>query len=1810
MNISCKSYDKSDEVVFLVKRIKSKTDVDLYVISKDLGDMKKKDFKEDGISKVFFIDKAVYQDDTIHNLKVKLSSVIEEPFDSFYMFQEKKITKENRDYIINTFLRSAFRKKSFMTTSRFNRLLNMFFVEGVKSVSYRTDADIIRYDQAKELLTKKKSKVLKGVRRYYQPISFDLKDTHEIDVIFAINPFHADQMDDDDYKTSINKQSDLNNVDIGSLNTSNEICIVCKKDYDIYISEMMGTSKGKVLDFYFKNTTTDTKTITTNIDKYRNLLDKIDTIKNEVNTYDYKDTVHNIDCRLVESKLMATSTPKQYVSSKNKNNSEMNSVNLKKIFHLLNASDALPFISYKGKNGEYYYRVLKYGLPDLISKRKYDKWITQERKYVKDRNNDSITIKTITKDNIVSSVILKESGSYDIYSNFPAMKNVPLSYLDELVEVVNDRVINKVAELTNTDETGVKTFYFNVNGSLVEYKTVATITTNERLATKNTIMKRLEKNMFFSLLKEIGSTNEMLLKYKRVSNYAEMDSITGFLNTHYNLPKDTLIEKLMTEFNMDKDTATEEWEKRKDDIHLQRVNNNGHISFKRKYTEGIIVRLKILNHNQFEIQIQNATRPDYHNNIIKAMLLTLLRDEKVNFSLDENSRKMLERITDNNTENTNVNNFTMALLDNLNKPLDNTASSAKRETQNNTDNNEDDDDNDSIISADSLDLSSISPINDFTDDEEDDDDNAKNTNKAESKGKEPMLNINNTVIDSVAQQTAQNNEEESEETINELRKEFTNVDMDDKMMKRYHTKFINDRLKNADSDLFVKGYSKHCGAVDKKQPVVLTKAEKARVDTHNRKAYTGFIKTGSSPELTKRNYYICPLIWCPISKIAMTSEELKKNGNLCPKPNEETPLILHNKKDTEKKALGDYKKYPYLMKQNLHPTEKEMVCCGYKLNANVKYDEDTEEEEKKNNNNADEAQDDPKNDNTNRYIRKMVGLPVETDRLASLPLTLNNVLNPGKTIEMCSGLRNDSKNNCFIRLGLGLNIKNRFLNALVKTLNNPKAQTVKEFSELINDELSLHEYMMLNNGNTMKTYVPYSFDDNAMYKKYRKYVKSSKGQKYVRSLNLYDIFEFVNENDTIDVNDDLYKRIKRELTMFASLEKFKEYMLDESIEKDVDEMYGLTKLHFLNPNKLAYIILDTTDEEDISILCQKYSLTDIDNSSKCVILLKKSVYYELLVRNRSCCTVDTLKEPLSVKEDGVRELINLYKSNCNFVGSNSKLVANDIYIKLLELHRQELFKCNEKINTPGKDIIVVLNYNIRVIGFLIKTTGFYIPLEREEYITRLLFDEICSTSNSAVYMDDMSLLISDKVCNNKKTYKKTLNELKMVDMFYDDLLKDEDKIDEHISIQDEIDEEMLNLFIGYVTDDARIDFINEYERLEHEKLDLIKKLIEKLDDNLIFRKRIELIRHDLNPYPEAERVEQMKQVLESLLESMDEHKNDVTKDLLNIVTTEFYNKGIVVLEKMMYSNPVIDMNIEILYTLRDLLSDTMYDHYMLSENPYKELKNSIEDMVTEYTVLNLRSDDVLSDEQFTFLKVKPDDIYNSKKLHPLMMATILNKSSAKDAFLGMFEKINKEIYQNKKVELTEDYIRKNHVALIKKNYTTNDNKKMIRYWMNVLNQNDVKLKKKDNPTTITDSKNKVDTYMYYVKDEEDISSVMLDKNYNWNMLELSYMCNVYSLGLIIVSRTKVNPAKSTDVEIRDNMELVLPSKTDMKNAKYLLVFLTNNKDLNTPYYFLLKSREKRYEQLVYSWNELTPTMQDILQRDKTDNMLIFDKMYK
>ena len=42
------------------------------------------------------------------------------------------------------------------------------------------------------------------------------------------------------------------------------------------------------------------------------------------------------------------------------------------------------------------------------------------------------------------------------------------------------------------------------------------------------------------------------------------------------------------------------------------------------------------------------------------------------------------------------------------------------------------------------------------------------------------------------------------------------------------------------------------------------------------------LRHGSSKELASKNYYACPKVWCPKSRVALTPEDFKKFGNKCP----------------------------------------------------------------------------------------------------------------------------------------------------------------------------------------------------------------------------------------------------------------------------------------------------------------------------------------------------------------------------------------------------------------------------------------------------------------------------------------------------------------------------------------------------------------------------------------------------------------------------------------------------------------------------------------------------------------------------------------------------------------------------------------------------------------------------------------------------------------------------------------------------------------------------------------------------------------
>ena len=115
-------------------------------------------------------------------------------------------------------------------------------------------------------------------------------------------------------------------------------------------------------------------------------------------------------------------------------------------------------------------------------------------------------------------------------------------------------------------------------------------------------------------------------------------------------------------------------------------------------------------------------------------------------------------------------------------------------------------------------------------------------------------------------------------------------DADDKpgVMKKRSIRNYMAQMRKIDTKLFKyktvgnDSYSIKCGAVDMRQPIILSKTE---LDAFERKNLEGFnllqkLEWGSSEQ--SKNFYICPRIWCIRCKIALTDNQLIKNNGKCP----------------------------------------------------------------------------------------------------------------------------------------------------------------------------------------------------------------------------------------------------------------------------------------------------------------------------------------------------------------------------------------------------------------------------------------------------------------------------------------------------------------------------------------------------------------------------------------------------------------------------------------------------------------------------------------------------------------------------------------------------------------------------------------------------------------------------------------------------------------------------------------------------------------------------------------------------------------
>lgn len=820
-------------------------------------------------------------------------------------------------------------------------------------------------------------------------------------------------------------------------------------------------------------------------------------------------------------------------------------IDMKMLFKISDTSYTIPFIVYKSKFTSEY-KINKVALADM-DKKQIELFQEQELKYkdsVANRPNDTIIYYIKLVDNVFFYVLLSENGSYRLKYKFNRSNDVKIENIQKSFEKLKD-IYGKLDEF-NIYHLSKDTEIFNSGMiEIIDYNTQNTLTFKKQIGYDKFLNNVKRDNPFFQFNKNLGK-NILQLQFIDTNNFFNTDSVTSYIYNHMELNKMELIDKLKYVFKIPEEEANDLYEENNSKIKMKISKKGKNIFAVRTYHTGVSIRINIMSDLSVKINTTNTQDDSYHQLLIY-YLIHFLTTENIGSERETKAtekKKTTSRILNNTgvtEEDTSVN-FNDLLDINM-------------------------DDLDADIDTN---MYSISGINIDS---------------------SPRVNIETGLGDF----DLDNEEEEVEEEINEEEDTEENDDGDDddnnkrSKKKTDYTTFVLDRLYKADKKLFtwknistsIKAYSSKCGAVNYRQPIVISKKEKDNIDKNHPGSYTGFVQTGSTPEKEKKNFYICPKIWCRVGKVSITEEEYQKHGNKCPDGEEAMFFPKKGTKDKDNYFItkdGSESHWPSLLKENKHPLGLRLPCCGKKPL-------ESESSKAKPNSN---------------YIKSIGSdLLLNNGEYGDLPFLLNTVFN--KKVS-CVGIL-DSKSHCYARTGVEHTTSNSLFRAIEKVLGLPTS-----LEKYIGDHMLLEHYIFLNGGNTLKVFMnnndQFKLLDKSEYTTFKRYFLNNKS--YVKMFNLEKEYEYVNSHDTFELREDhMSKSIIREYLILNSFINFKNYIVQDNIRKNLDDVYHMLTCEWLNREQLNFIFLNI-HKDDVLFINPKYYdyMSKYDDSKQNVVILK------------------------------------------------------------------------------------------------------------------------------------------------------------------------------------------------------------------------------------------------------------------------------------------------------------------------------------------------------------------------------------------------------------------------------------------------------------------------------------------------------------------------------------------------------------------------------------------------------------------------------
>ena len=456
------------------------------------------------------------------------------------------------------------------------------------------------------------------------------------------------------------------------------------------------------------------------------------------------------------------------------------------------------------------------------------------------------------------------------------------------------------------------------------------------------------------------------------------------------------------------------------------------------------------------------------------------------------------------------------------------------------------------------------------------------------------------------------------------------------------------RMQERDPKLFLteidsrfKAYSRICPSNLRRQPVILTDAEKAKIDELHPDSYDKAIKYGTS--LDKEHWYICPRYWSLKDNVSLTESEVKSGdyGKIIPEYAKKisageniyefTDDRFHKDKD------GNYiKHYPGFVKEGSHPEGRCMPCCfklwdssGQELRrkqcANDKKNDidDLNRENQEDKKSKDETkQDETKREKDKRdkpakideYIKGQDKFPIDKNRWGYLPIAIQNFLQiDNKTCQISQSNTNLKPfKPCLLRHGVELNKNQSFVACIADAYNeySEKSLSIKQMKKKIIDSLTLDNFMKYNNGNLIQLFGP----SNTSRKSNNSNTSRNSNNSINKEINI-ELYKDQNIYKSIDPKNSNQASFLIKLIM--AFNNFIAYLDNDNILINYSYLWDIVSMPNKNlfPEGLNLVILELINNDitdNVSIICpSNHYANDIFNINKYTLLIIKSAdYYE------------------------------------------------------------------------------------------------------------------------------------------------------------------------------------------------------------------------------------------------------------------------------------------------------------------------------------------------------------------------------------------------------------------------------------------------------------------------------------------------------------------------------------------------------------------------------------------------------------------------